>query len=210
MANQRPIRTPRNPRWRRGRFTPRGRPARWLDASFQNSGDQCGIELPFAVECEPTTPAELLVGELDLDWLDRNDARIDRIVGTISWFEEASNTGSQPRGTVVRFGILQTEDTDRLYQTIDLFDSESLEQFEWMWLQQFSFNNNSYIFNDQDPDTFVRSASVDIPLDIRTRRKIGHKDSIVLYVQRRLIGLPSASESHVVRYVHQLRCIART
>lgn len=178
---------------------------------MQSAGAECEIE-PFIVNCEPWTPAELLVGEIDLDWVDRQEVRIDRLVGTISFSEQAAANGQEPAPTIVRFGILETEDTDRLYQTIDLFDNESLEQFEWMWLHQFSFNHNSYLFNATNPGTYIRSSSADIPLDVRTRRKLGHKDSIVLYTQKRRVSAAplGATDTSICRYVHQLRAIART
>jgi len=160
------------------------------------------------VFCGPQTPRELLVGELDLDWLDRNESTVTRLVGTVSFMENANSDGSFPVPTVVRFGILCTEDTDRLYQTIDLFDGESLEQFEWMWLQQLSFNTTS--INFAASNIYQRTESKDIPLDVRTRRKLGHKDSVVMYAQKRRVlpGSLNAADSSYVVYSHQLRAVA--
>jgi len=202
MANQRPIRRPPTPRWKRGR----GRPVRWLQASFVAT--DCTTE-GFDVPCEPVTPAELLVGELDMPQLDRNSFRIDRIVGTLSFYGHAFRDGTAAYPYLVRFGILAVEDTNRLYQSIDLWDPESVEEYEWMWIEQFT-PTAEYVTNDAGLGELAIMKH-DIKLDIRTRRSLGQKDSIVLYAQRRTWtdGIGNVNTTERLRYVHNLRCIAR-
>lgn len=205
MANNRPIRRGRFPRFRRGRRTP----VRWLDASLQSAGAECPLT-PWDINCEPWTPGELLVGDIDLDWLDKNAATVQRLVGTITVTTEDANSAGLPATTLVRLGMLQTEDTDRLYQTIDLFDSESLEQFEWMWLHQLSFASQNMFFNPTQAGSpiWIRKDSVDIPVDVRTKRKLGQKDSVVLYMQkRRVTAALGANDTSITRAVHQLRSV---
>jgi len=175
---------------------------RWIDCnSHQREG--CGI-LSSNMGCEPqATPRELLVGDLDFDWSDRNEVLVDRIVGTVSFNVQSFASNNIPYPTLIRFGILATEETDRIYQAIDLFDPESLEEYQWMWLQQISLDYNGV---NIDGDTTVRSdAIVDVPLDIHTRRKIGKKDSIVIYSQ--VVGNVPTAENFTGKYSYLLRAV---
>lgn len=165
-------------------------PTRWLDAnSTQGVVETCGTQ-PIYLSCNPlASPVELLVGDQDWDWSDSSEVRIDRLVGTMSWtYSYANDASTDPiLPLILRFGILATEDTDRVYQTIDLFDPESLEEFQWMWLEQRTAFDQPYIRGDSPPFSIYNGA-VDIPLDIRTRRKLGKKDSVVLYAQTKLVA----------------------
>lgn len=205
MANNRPIRTPRSPRWRRGKFFPRRAPVRWIDCN-SHQRDECGIS-PTNIACEPqASPRELLVGDLDFDWSDRNEVLVDRIVGTITFNVQSFATNNIPYPTIVRFGILATEETDRVYNPIDLFDPESLEEYQWMWLQQLSIPYNG---ENIDGDTTVRSdAIIDVPLDIHTRRKIGKKDSVVLYAQ--VVGNVTTAINFEGNYSYLLRAVIKS
>lgn len=160
--------------------------------------------------CTATTPAELIVGQLDLPYIDKSEIRFDRMVGTISFRCYVSEVGAVPNPAVVRFGILAVEDTDRVYQTIDLWDPESVEEYEWMWIEQFSFPNQTpFTLGSEPPLTYIQHAMHDVKLDIRTRRKLGQKDSIVLYAQHREMG-DGLNDNTItaVRYIHNMRAIA--
>lgn len=184
MANTRPIRRGRIP-FRRGKrwLSKALHPVRWLDCNSSQGNPLLQCEQTTHDQlCTPQAPLELLVGDLDWDWSDASEVRIDRIVGTLSWSvrfqSDASDLGSGA-ALMLRFGILATEETDRVYQTIDLWDPESIEEYEWMWLGQHTLAPDW----DGLEAIWKSSKSIDIPLDVRTRRKLGKKDSVVLYTQ---------------------------
>jgi len=212
MANQRPInRRPAAYARRRGRwkaFNKALHPVRWLDCnSSQVEEAPCGVNVLY-LGCDPlSTPVELLVGDLDWDWSDTSEVRIDRLVGTMSWHYRSvsTNLSAPPYPLILRFGILATEDTDRVYQTIDLFDPESLEEYSWMWLHQ-SIAADSPV--SPDDDSF--QGSLDIALDVRSRRKLGKKDSIVLYAQTKLAAPAPSSFNVVSGLTWMLRAIIRS
>jgi len=161
--------------------------------------------LPSTPDCEPQLPRELLVGDLDFDWADANEVLVDRIVGTVSLNVQSFSSNNIPYPVIFRFGVLATEETDRVYQTIDLFDPESLEEYSWMWLQQVSVNYNGvYVPADQ---TVRSDAIVDVPLDISTRRKIGRKDSIVMYCQA--VGNVATAENFITKMSYLLRAVIK-
>lgn len=190
-------------------------PIRWLDAnSTQAQVEGCGTT-PVYLSCDPlASPVELLVGDQDWDWSDTSEVRIDRMVGTMSWtYSYANDSQSSPiLPLILRFGILATEDTDRVYQTIDLFDPESLEEFQWMWLEQrTAFGGDSGVFvGGATQDFFMYTGAVDIPLDIRTRRKLGKKDSVVLYAQTKLVAPAPAGYTVSSGLTWLLRSIIRS
>lgn len=212
MANTRPIRRGRIP-FRRGRsrLSKALHPVRWLDCNSTQGVLTCETAIGSS-ECDPAiAPYELLVGDLDWDWSDASEVRIDRIVGTLTWgFLFQSETNPLNLGTpfTMRFGILATEETDRVYQSIDLFDPESLEEYEWMWLGQHSVAPQ-YAASE---GAWKSAHSVDIPLDVRTRRKLGKKDSVVMYSQTRRMS--NAAPPDVItwssRLSWQLRAIIRS
>jgi len=193
MANNRPIRSPRVPRWRRGRFTPRKVNRRWIDANSNIINDSCGCETS-SLTCEPNLPRELLVGDLDIDWSDKSEVTIQRVLGSIllSGYTERTVADSLPAySPIVRMGILVTEDTDRLYQVIDMGDPESLEEYEWMWLYNTLVPKESSQFFAGGVER--SSVALTIPVDIRSKRKLGKKDSLVLYSQVALhVNAPTA------------------
>lgn len=192
-------------------------PVRWLDANSTQGvvENPCGMQ-PLYIACEPLAagPVELLVGDLDWDWSDASEVRIDRIVGTMSWVYKSSGSAFTDPALplAMRFGILATEDTDRVYQTIDLFDPESLEEFSWMWLEhRTALGTENQFFDDTGvPQYIYHSGAIDIPLDIRTRRKLGKKDAIVLYAQTKLIAPNPANYTVTSNLTWLLRSIVRS
>lgn len=177
-----------------------------------NPGGNCVFSAVSPIPCDPASnPRELLVGDSDWDWADRNEVRVDRIVGTISWrvadAYESFNVG-YPQPWVVRFGILATEETDRLYQAIDLFDRESLEEFQWMYLHQSMGTTETFLV----ADGIYNIQYEDLHIDVRTRRALGKKDSVVLYAQakRHTDSPPGVTITSLqAQYVESLRCIIR-
>lgn len=183
MANQRPIRRGRFPRWRRGRR----RPVRWIDGNSNIlSIAECAVD-SVPIVCTPSDPRELLVGDLDIDWSDKSEVTISRIVGSITLAGNSgrSATGLLPYGVLVRLGILVTEDTDRVYNAIDLGDPESLEEFEWMWLHNQILDVRAG-HTLPSTETLHETTYANVPVDIRVKRKLGKKDSLLLYGQHAL------------------------
>jgi len=77
----------------------------------------------------------------------------------------------------VRFGILVREDGNTV--PLDLFDEQTLEDYEWMWLHQ--AETSDWISGlGADSSTLVSSWG-SVELDIRNRRRVGFTDSLLLY-----------------------------
>lgn len=190
MANQRPIRRGKFPRFRRGRR----RPQRWIEGNSAISA----TEQPCTVQgslfgCEPGTPIRvLLAGDSDWEWADSNEVLVDRVVGTLTFRffvqQEAASTTSVP--FMIRYGVLALEETEDTYPTIDLYDREALEEFQWMWIDQFSVSGREWQQYDdpEDPSTGFMLGTIDQKVDIATRRKLGKKDRVVLYAQFHFMG----------------------
>lgn len=210
MANQRPIRVPPHARrrWRRGPQRPR----RWIEGnSHQAANEICVFDTTNGVLCDPGTPRVLLAGDSDIEWADRSEVRCDRLLGQLTW--HAWNLVTSPVDIapwVVRFGVLAVEETDGLFQSIDLFDRESLEEYQWMWLYQ-TIGEASFYWNPELTQQ-LHYQQENIPIDIATRRTMGKKDSIVLYSQarRQATGTPFASiNSQLPTFTYQLRSVLR-
>lgn len=215
MANTRPIRRGRVP-FRRGRRWTSSAPKlsrRWLDAN--SSRDQAipctlgGKDL----QCdEPDgAPVQLLYGDTDWDWADNSEVRIDRILGTISWdswLGSSSLTAGDPPPVVVRLGIIATEEDGAVPPTLDLFDPEYLEEYQWMWL----YSSQGHHSATADGG-LVRIQYDNIDLDVRTRRTLGKKDSVWLYGQFKYntsVSLAAGIVGRNPRVSHQLRVILRS
>lgn len=159
------------------------------------------------ISCAPGDPRELLVGDLDMDWSDKSEVTLARIIGDISLRGTVRNDGptTYPLPLLVRFGLLVTEDTDRLYQAIDLGDPESLEEYEWMWLKEQIIPYDLYTFSEASGNSEIAGV-VSIPLDTTVKRKLGKKDSLVLYSQMASQGSLN-NLSFSAQYTYQLRCV---
>jgi len=198
MANQRPIRRGRFPRFRRGRR----RPTKWLDANSSTVLDTniCWPDV-ISPQCEPTAPVVLISGDIDLDIFD-SDVTFDRLVGNLNLTGYIASEATA-ESLWYRFGILAVEDTDGLYQTIDLWDRESVEEYEWMWIEERIVPRTGFF---TAAGSALQLFDLSIPLDIKTRRKLGKKDAIVLYSQiKDFIGAGSAvisiNQSHLMRAI---------
>lgn len=217
MANSRPIR--RRP-WRRPPWRKRGasRPTKWIEGNSHGSFNLSTCTLATTdISCSPTTPRVVLAGDQDIEWADRDEVRVDRIVGTVnvvSWYNDinASPYGGEYYPPIIAFGLLCVEDTDGLFQTIDLFDRESVEEYEWMWLERrMMVDAPAMAWNpDANEYNFNHHYSLVMDWDVRTRRTMGKKDSIVLYSQ---FGIPSnfdfGGTLRLPAYHYELRTILR-
>lgn len=181
MANNRPIRRGRIPFRRGGRWMGKSKlSTRWIDGNSSRAvTGQCPMDGK-DLFCDPDeSPTQLLYGDADWDWADNNEVRIDRILGTISWDYVNQHTGTEavcPIPVAVRLGILAVEETAGSAPTIDLFDPENLEEYEWMWL----YHSSGVL--TCGGSTHLRQND-NISVDTRTRRKLGKQDSVWLYGQ---------------------------
>lgn len=217
MANQRPIN--RRP-WRRPPWRKRSaRPTKWIEGNSHSSVELANCTLATtAITCAPATPRVILAGDQDIEWADRDEVRVDRILGTVnvtSWMQvqAASPFSGEWYAPIIAFGVLCVEDTDGLFQTIDLFDRESVEEYEWMWLERriMTFDAVTQAWNSANEDWhFNAYLRLVLDWDIKTRRTMGKKDSVVLYSQW---GWPSdfapAGTLRAPAYHYELRTILR-
>lgn len=185
------------------------RPVRWIEGN-----SSAGLEeLPHttAFNFTPTLDTslwpsaggtELIFGDQDLDWMDRNEATIERIVGDIAVNGFYLVTGDDVvTAYFYRLGILVVEEVEDISTWVppSLWDRESIEEYEWMWLKQGNLIGTS---------TTVGPAALwfgdDIHIDLRVKRKIGKKDHLVLLGQfgtgaTDFDGLLSTEARHLLR-----------
>ena len=187
-------RIPHNRRGRRRMGMPlRKRPSRWIDcnstvaAECQWSGG--------TVPCTPNAGRDLVFGDLDMDWSDKSEVVLGRIVGDVSLFATSSSNKPNPavpfdvipnHRLLVRLGVLVREEVDSFagIEFIDLFDNEAIEEYEWMYLQQTQMEprwGRTFVVSDgMTGENWVNVLQKDIHLDIRVKRKLGKKDHLVL------------------------------
>lgn len=218
MANQRPIRRPRVPAWKRGKR----RPTRWN--AVTNQADDA-VLLNTAVM--PTIPdgnppiAILVDGQIDVEpWADEQEVTLDRIVGNLAFhgnFDYYAPAGSAvfaAKAPYLKVGIVLLEELSKdpasNVPTRNLFDQEDLEDTEWMWLWSGFpevFYPHLYVTANQDgvPGvTGVMRFHLNIPVDIRNRRKIGQNDQLALYAEW---ASPSPEYDITVQSYTDVRCI---
>jgi len=196
MGRSRPInRRPwRRPPWRKSR-----RSALWVDGASWGAFDRETEETPWETPCIaplvnitcdafPATPDDtrstarvVWSGAVDADFIDDNKALIERIVGDIEW--RINYQGGAPAAApVVRWGLLAIEENEpsaypQAYQSISLFQNSHLAQFEWMHLEQVPHSATHLSFVD---DQFAYMAWHTSHIDVRTRRSLGRRDTVVL------------------------------
>jgi len=172
------------------------RPVRWIDAASKNA-DECQFT-NIDVLCTPTTGRELISGDLDIEWVDKNEVVLERLVGSLSYWASTSLEQSFPaadgRDTpnlrmLVRTGILVREElgSAAAADAIDLFDNESIEEYEWMYLHQHAPIWMGDNFSILGPTTGFPLVSLysqwTEDLDLRVKRKLGKKDHLMLFQQ---------------------------
>jgi len=168
------------PGWRRRPPLPK-RPVRWIDANSNTSGaEECEVT-PSQVTCTPAGPRELVAGRIDLEYSDRNEATLVRLVGNIDigWLSLIDGGGNWAL-PLFRLGILLVEEQEAGGSpTLNLFDTDTLERYEWLWLHQ---ELGKPIVVPFGATNQIRG-TVHIPVDLRVKRKAGRRDLLVLYRQ---------------------------
>lgn len=231
MANQRPIRAPRQ-RWRRGRR----RPVRWIDAfSAPLALDASGDAIAGAMPAGPIVPGglgvsagdlytvdyrELVVGDIDTEWADANEVVLERLVGDITL--GGVDSLSAPEGivgsynslrTLVRMGIVLLEDVDEQTTSTEkppsLWTADDLADGEWLWLMQIGSPNQEHMETDATGEVYTRLWNHDFHLDVRVKRKIGRRDRLVLCHEFALPA-PVLVGTHAVSVHPLLRALVST
>jgi len=215
--NRRPWRRP--PRIKR-------REARWIDANSVGSGGDPCITGPGGIICDDDVPGsanrssvrELTAGGIDLEWSDSNEVLHERLVGSIALastslvpFDSASPISMER--PLVRMGLLVVEDaspgtaslTD--LQKISLWDNQHLQTYEWMWLHQ-TYGDPHFSLSG---DTMYAISETDVPLDVRSRRKLGRTDRLVLLASfKATTGSAAGFYTHLVSLWPMLRSVVTT
>lgn len=221
MANQRPIRRGRIPFRRRAR-----RPASWHDALSTSTLGQPGkpwAPLNNVAAGIPTlTMRELLVGNVDAQYLDREEVRVDRIVGDLSFYawrqysDHTAYVGDVP--PVVRWGLVVEEDPkDEDFATTtptvgnsrySLWDAGDLAQTEWMYLSEPHLQRDSAFWEGTDTNIVATWRSHE-HVDIRVKRKLGKADRLWLVMTHAngVEGGAAADWPQIVYESHMLRAV---
>jgi len=210
MANQRPIN--RRP-WRKKPWAKK-RPTRWNASSngINGDGEALATAVPFYLEGGTPPIAIIADGQLDVEpWADEQEVTIDRIVGSImiSGRSGTESAGFFPPHLILKMGIVLNEElTDGIPAAVvtkDLFNQESLEDTEWMWLD----SRVCTPFTDTLDTAGLRTWHYAMTeyIDLRNRRKIGQKDELALYAQFGLAQTYSIPFDVQLQSYTDVRCI---
>jgi len=174
------------------------RPVRWIEGNSSSGAEPLPTVSSFAftptldTSLWPTAGGtEIVFGDDDLDWMDANEATVERVVGDIDVLGFFIQTGSTVLATpLVRMGLLSVQEVEDISTWVppSLWDREAVEEYEWMWLWQSHLD----ITNPPTPATNQQSPGGDniwfwscptVHIDLHVRRKIGKKDHLVLLGQ---------------------------
>ena len=186
MANQRPIN--RRP-WRRNPFRKNVRPKRWNASSTQGALEVGAVADAYPMPAGwggPVLPiATIVSGQIDVEpWADEQEVRLDRVVGDLNcivvsgWDSNETSYGSPP---LIKLALLVNEEVtaDASGQTLDLWDQETMEDYEWMWM--WTGMPEHVTTRLLSGTTFLTTWMFQMHLDLRNRRKIGQSDELNLY-----------------------------
>lgn len=215
MGTRNPIGGPFKRRVRRpfGKSSIR-RPVRWIEGNSSHAGEPLPTVTSFTLSPTIDTsgwPAiggtELIFGDDDLDWMDANEATLERLVGDVTVTSSQLNASSTDyiATSYYRLGLLAVQEVEDISTWVppSLWDRESIEEYEWMWLYQGALQ---YYPNPVDGvQSYARET---VHIDSHIRRKVGKKDHIVLLGQWGLGG-PLTTDV-VFSAVHLIRCLFKT
>lgn len=189
MANNRPIN--RRP-WRRAPWRKSRRPASWHDGNTTGTlsaspGDNWAqLNGPAGAAASPTL-RELFAGDTDALYLDREEVRLDRIVGDIQFWTASVTEPTLAFPPVVRFGLVVEEDPNdpaggSTGAAYNLFEAVALRDVEWMYLEEPSPSTTSipFVEGSEGITGVFRDFHWHSHLDIRVKRKLGKADRLWL------------------------------
>lgn len=185
--------------WRRAPWRKSRRKAQWVDGLSAGSFDRENPPaegVPFETPCiipildigcdsfgqeDRSTVRTVWAGPTDADHLDENEALIERVVGDIS--VRVGGTEVQANGftmPLVRFGMLAVEEVTpgdaTQYESISLWQNDHLQDYEWMFLRQV----DPVLMPQAIDVNTLFSGQYTFHVDVRTRRKLGRQDAVLL------------------------------
>jgi len=198
--------------WRKKPWAKKVRPTRWNAAINSFSTEFPRIEPTLVPEGpNPQLPVLTLVsGQVDVEpWADDQEVTLDRTIGTLSLrgsCQWTSTTVVEPPGLYVKLGLLVNEEitADVSGQTLNIFEQETLEDYEWMWLWSGYLELVQTRRFLEDEADFVSTYFSRIDIDIRNRRKIGQSDELNLYC---MFMKDTAAGSALVQIISDVRTI---
>lgn len=196
---------------RRRSFHRRGprRPVRWIYGGSETMKATSQPDPPFVDECairgevlvcnpdEGVTGYELVNGETDLEYADKAESTICRVVGDVVFragFQQLSmldfdNVLSVP--PMWRIGLIMMRNLkvqEAQIQAPDIWERDANQDADWMYRAQHDFaeGGNVYVAANSggggDDHTLIESC-VRTHLDVRVNRKCGREDSLILVAQ---------------------------
>lgn len=210
---------------RRRRFVGVGtrprRPVRWIEGNSAVGGEPLPTitGFPFTPTLDtslwPTAGGtELINGDDDLDWMDATEATVERIVGDIDVGAFFIRTGETSVHRVwFRMGMITVQEVEDISTWVppSLWDRESLEEYEWMWLYQSTLDELQANVQDTSPggDALWSFTTPTIHVDLHVKRKLGKKDHIVLLGQfgltQPLVGDLAIQATHMLRVLFKTK-----
>lgn len=217
MGTRNPIGGPFKRRVRRPLPLAMRRPVRWIEGNSSAGVEELPETTSFTLtptldtSLWPTAGGtELIFGDDDLDWMDKNEATIERVVGDISLvgfglYDSPLNIVTQ---AYYRLGILVVEEVEDISTWVppSLWDREAVEEYEWMWLKQGLLKPAFAPLVTADYRLWYND---ELHLDLRVKRKMGKKDHLVILGQFGLGGTPLVGTvgftcSHLLRVLFKI------
>lgn len=199
------------------------RPTRWISgADF--TVEPCIVKSHALFDptslCQPRA-VELVQGSTDLEVIDRQEVTVTRVVGQIDVrYSQLVDTASPSyQLPCVRFGMC-TVDSDIAigsWTAPDLFDDATLEEVNWMWLNQLFIGAGGQIAWSPELSipgggfNRILEAHGHIDVDCGVNRKIGRDGHLMLVGQVNFQGPPVESGANIplVTYVEFLRVLMK-
>lgn len=194
------------------------RPVRWIEGNSAHGAEPLPVVTSFFFTPSIDTSAwptgggtELVFGDDDLDWMDANEATVERVVGDLNVLGFNVQTSGPDTGYLAfipfRMGLLLVEEVEDISTWVppSLWDRESLEEYEWMWLWQSMARDVGSSWTNLTPggDRVTHLVAPDMHLDVHVRRKMGKKDHLVLLGQfgldQNLDSTMTISCNHLIR-----------
>lgn len=189
------------------------RPIRWVNASDDAVSD-CQVSY-HTMDCNNPDAVELLAGDPELTFSDRNEPTLERIVGSIS-LAYSYTLGAAPNlgGTypIVRLGLLVVNDSPDVttWTPPSPWKNQDLNDEMWMWLHQTSsWNYVNQILGPVGATNGNLFGSIDIPVDVRVKRKLA-RDCHVMLVHQYKYNTAPVAPGFLVGVMSMLRTIVKS